>query len=122
MEVQVGDVAAQADQFGLLHLFWIASPVVKIVMIGLVVASIICWAIVFEKYMAVRKMHRSIEKFEQMFWSGQSLEDLYLTLGPRTNKGMASSSPNSSTSHASGAPLTKVKPNPQISCDTRTTP
>jgi biopolymer transport protein TolQ len=58
MEVQVGDVAAQADQFGLLHLFWIASPVVKIVMIGLVVASIICWAIVFEKFMAVRKMTR----------------------------------------------------------------
>ena len=89
MEVQVGEVATQAEQFGLLHLFWIASPVVKIVMIGLIVASIICWAIVIEKYVALRNMQRSTDKFEQMFWSGQSLEDLYLTLGPRNNKGMA---------------------------------
>ena len=90
MEVNVGEIGAQADQFGLLHLFWIASPVVKIVMIGLVVASILCWAIVFEKYMAVRKMKASMDKFEQLFWSGQSLEDLYLTLGPRSNHGVAS--------------------------------
>ena len=89
MEVQAGEVATQAEQFGLLHLFWIASPVVKIVMIGLIVASIICWAIVIEKYVALRNMQRSTDKFEQMFWSGQSLEDLYLTLGPRNNKGMA---------------------------------
>jgi biopolymer transport protein TolQ len=89
MEVQVGEVATQAEQFGLLHLFWIASPIVKIVMIGLVIASVVCWAIVIEKYVALRNMQRSTDKFEQMFWSGQSLEDLYLTLGPRNNKGMA---------------------------------
>ena len=89
MEVQVGEVATQADQFGLLHLFWIASPVVKLVMIGLIVASIVCWGIVIEKFVALRRMQRSIDKFEQLFWSGQSLEDPYLTLGPRTNMGMA---------------------------------
>ncbi len=89
MEVNVGDLAAQTDQFGLFNLFLIASPVVKFVMIGLVVASILCWGIVFEKWLAVRKMKSSMDKFEQLFWSGQSLEDLYLTLGPRSNKGMA---------------------------------
>jgi len=89
MEVNVGDLAAQTDQFGLFNLFLIASPVVKFVMIGLVVASILCWGIVFEKWLAVRKMKVSMDKFEQLFWSGQSLEDLYLTLGPRSNKGMA---------------------------------
>jgi biopolymer transport protein TolQ len=89
MEVNVGDLAAQTDQFGLFNLFLIASPVVKFVMIGLVVASILCWGIVFEKWLAVRKMKASMDKFEQLFWSGQSLEDLYLTLGPRSNKGMA---------------------------------
>ncbi len=56
MEVNVGDLAAQTDQFGLFNLFLIASPVVKFVMIGLVVASILCWGIVFEKWLAVRKM------------------------------------------------------------------
>ncbi|NNJ76887.1 MAG: protein TolQ [Anderseniella sp.] len=89
MEVNVGDLAAQTDQFGLFNLFLIASPVVKFVMIGLVLASILCWGIVFEKWLAVRKMRSSMDKFEQLFWSGQSLEDLYLTLGPRSNKGMA---------------------------------
>jgi biopolymer transport protein TolQ len=89
MEVKVGDLAAQTDQFGLFNLFLIASPVVKFVMIGLVLASILCWGIVFEKWLAVRKMKSSMDKFEQLFWSGQSLEDLYLTLGPRSNKGMA---------------------------------
>ena len=89
MEVKVGDLAAQTDQFGLVNLFLIASPMVKLVMIGLVVASILCWGIVFEKWLAVRKMKSSMDKFEQLFWSGQSLEDLYLTLGPRNNKGMA---------------------------------
>jgi biopolymer transport protein TolQ len=89
MEVNVGDLAVQTDQFGLFNLFLIASPVVKFVMIGLVLASILCWGIVFEKWLAVRKMRSSMDKFEQLFWSGQSLEDLYLTLGPRSNKGMA---------------------------------
>ena len=89
MEVNVGDLAAQPDQFGLFNLFLIASPMVKLVMIGLVVASILCWGIVFEKWLAVRRMKASMDKFEQLFWSGQSLEDLYLTLGPRNNKGMA---------------------------------
>lgn len=89
MEVKVGDLAAQTDEFGLFNLFLIASPMVKIVMIGLVVASVLCWGIVFEKWLAVRKMKASMDKFEQLFWSGQSLEDLYLTLGPRSNKGMA---------------------------------
>ena len=85
----MGDLAAQTDEFGLFNLFLIASPMVKLVMIGLVVASILCWGIVFEKWLAVRKMKASMDKFEQLFWSGQSLEDLYLTLGPRSNKGMA---------------------------------
>ncbi len=89
MEVKVGELAAQTDQFGLFNLFLIASPMVKLVMIGLIFASILCWGIVFEKWLAVRRMRSTMDKFEQLFWSGQSLEDLYLTLGPRNNKGMA---------------------------------
>lgn len=89
MEVKVGELAAQAEQFGLLNLFLIASPMVKLVMIGLVFASVLCWGIVVEKWLAVRRMRSTMDRFEQLFWSGQSLEDLYLTLGPRNNKGMA---------------------------------
>jgi biopolymer transport protein TolQ len=89
MEVEAGQIAAQTGSYSLLALFWQAHIVVKIVIIGLIGASIGCWAIVLEKFYAVAKAERASERFEQVFWSGQSLEDLYLTLGPRNNQGMA---------------------------------
>jgi biopolymer transport protein ExbB/TolQ len=55
-------------------------------MIGLIVASVVCWAIIFEKYYAIARARKASQNFEQMFWSGQSLEDLYLTLGPRGSR------------------------------------
>lgn len=89
MEVEAGQIAAQHGNFSMLGLFWQASPVVKIVMLGLIAASIGCWAIVIEKFYVVARAVRAADRFEQVFWSGQSLEDLYLTLGPRGNQGMA---------------------------------
>jgi biopolymer transport protein TolQ len=38
----------------------------------------------------VRRMGAANDRFEQLFWSGQSLDDLYLTLGPRESMGLAS--------------------------------
>jgi biopolymer transport protein TolQ len=88
MDVEAAQLATQAD-YSMLGLFLQATLVVKLVMIGLLLASILCWAIVFEKFMALRNMNRSIDRFEQQFWSGQSLEDLYLGLGPRQTEGAA---------------------------------
>ena len=88
MDVEAAQLATQAD-YSMLGLFMQATLVVKLVMIGLLLASILCWAIVFEKFMALRTMNRSIDRFEQQFWSGQSLEDLYLGLGPRQTEGAA---------------------------------
>lgn len=88
MEVEAGQLAAQ--QYTLFALFLQAHIVVKLVMIGLIAASVVCWAIIFEKFLSIAQARRASERFEQMFWSGQSLDDLYLTLGPRNNQGMAS--------------------------------
>jgi biopolymer transport protein TolQ len=88
MDVEATQLAAQAD-YSMLGLFLQATWVVKLVMIGLLLASVLCWAIVFEKFMALRNMNRSIDRFEQQFWSGQSLEDLYMGLGPRQTEGAA---------------------------------
>jgi biopolymer transport protein TolQ len=88
MDVQTTQLAAQAD-YSMIGLFMQATWVVKLVMIGLVLASVLCWAIVFEKFAALRKMNRAIDRFEQQFWSGQSLEDLYLSLVPRNAEGAA---------------------------------
>lgn len=89
MDVDLAQGVAQQADYSLIGLFLQAHIVVKLVIIGLVLASIWTWAIVFEKWVLVARTRRSTDRFEQMFWSGQSLEDLYLTLGPRSNHGMA---------------------------------
>jgi biopolymer transport protein TolQ len=70
----------QPGGFSLLELFWQAHPVVKFVMIGLLLASVWAWAIIFEKLFAFRRARREADRFEQMFWSGQSLDELYIGL------------------------------------------
>jgi biopolymer transport protein TolQ len=71
------------------QLFSDAHIVVKIVMVGLVLASIWSWAIILEKFFLYAKTRRETDKFEQVFWSGQSLEELYQALAQRRNTGMA---------------------------------
>ena len=89
MEVETGQVALNAGDASLWHLFWQASPLVKFVMVGLISASVICWGIVIEKIVVINRLVRASDRFEGMFWSGQSLEDLYLALGSRQMGGMA---------------------------------
>src|SRR5260221_13007593 len=83
------DQIAQGAHVSLWHLIMQASWPVFLVMIGLAAASVWCWAIIFEKFFAVRRLNGANDRFEQNFWSGQSLEDLYLALGTRNNLGLA---------------------------------
>ena len=75
---------ASHSGFSFVELFFGASPVVQIVMIGLLIASIWSWAIILEKLIAFRRARAEADRFEQTFWSGQSLDELYgsLTRGP----------------------------------------
>lgn len=85
---QVG-LAATSD-VTLLSLFLEAGLIVKLVMIGLVAASIWTWAIVVNKVMAFNRTKRQLDRFEDLFWSGQSLEELYRSLSERKkNTGMS---------------------------------
>jgi biopolymer transport protein TolQ len=59
------------------------------VLIGLLLASVWVWAIVIDKLIAFRRTRKSMDRFEQAFWSGQSLEELYRTLSSRPNTSMA---------------------------------
>jgi biopolymer transport protein TolQ len=59
------------------------------VMLGLLVASIWVWAIVIDKFVLFSRTRKSMDRFEQAFWSGQSLEDLYRNLSSRPNTSMA---------------------------------
>jgi biopolymer transport protein TolQ len=71
------------------QLFSNAHIVVKIVMIGLLAVSVWSWAIILEKFFLFAKTRKETDKFEQVFWSGQSLEELYQALAQRRNTGMA---------------------------------
>ena len=71
---------ATVGGFSFLELFLEAHVVVQAVILGLVIASIWSWAIVVEKFFAFRRARRESDYFENMFWSGQSLDELYAAL------------------------------------------
>ncbi|MEP0507796.1 MAG: protein TolQ, partial [Aurantimonas coralicida] len=77
-----------AGSVSLWDLFWQAGFIVKLVMIGLMAASVWTWAIIIDKSMRYGRFRRQLNKFESNFWSGQSLEDLYHNLSERKTSGM----------------------------------
>ena len=75
-----GSVSADMSIWGL---FVQADFVVKAVMIGLLLASFWCWAIIFEKVRRIRRLRLQASQFEETFWSGGSLDDLFDRIGSR---------------------------------------
>jgi biopolymer transport protein TolQ len=81
-----GDVAQlplTSSDLSIFGLFWSAHYIVKAVMVGLLVCSIWVWAIAIDKILLYGRMRRAMNRFEQTFWSGQSLEELYRSLSQR---------------------------------------
>ncbi|MET0367097.1 MAG: MotA/TolQ/ExbB proton channel family protein [Methylobacterium sp.] len=64
----------EAHDFSFLGLFLQADPIVKGVMILLVIASIACWTVVFEKIVRLAAARRQAKAFEAMVRSGGSLD------------------------------------------------
>jgi len=94
MESNVVDAALLAgsvtpDDFSMISLFMKADIVVKAVMTMLVLASIWCWAIIFEKTVTLRKLNARATDFEGAFWSGGSLDDLYDRIGVQPSDPMS---------------------------------
>jgi biopolymer transport protein TolQ len=88
--IQATPVAPGASGVDLWHLVMMASWPVFLVMIGLALASVWCWAVIVQKYFAFRKVKAADEKFEKAFWSGRSLEELYGALNNSQTVGTAS--------------------------------
>lgn len=83
-----GTTPPEVVDFSLLSLFLSADWVVKIVMIGLLAASVWCWAIIVDKTLLYGRAGREMNRFERVFWSGQSLEDLYRQMADKTTAGL----------------------------------
>ena len=82
-DVAANSLGGLAHDLSLWGLFVQADWVVKGVMIGLLLASVWVWAIIFEKLASLRRANRQADAFEDSFWSGGSLEDLYRREGER---------------------------------------
>ena len=54
-----------------------ASLVVQLVMAGLVLTSILSWALIFNKTFVLKNARRDSDEFERQFWSGTDLNRLY---------------------------------------------
>jgi biopolymer transport protein TolQ len=87
--VDAASLGAAAGDLSLWGLFLQADIVVKLVMIGLLAASVWVWAIVFEKWSSIRRVNKAADGFEDRFWSGGSLDDLYEQEGTRPAHPMA---------------------------------
>ena len=73
--------AAQELDFSLIALFARATLTVKLVMLMLFVMSFWSWAIIIRKHIAFRLARREAAVFDQAFWSGEPLDELFERIG-----------------------------------------
>ena len=70
-------MAEPASAHSLLDLVAQAGPVVKLVMLGLILASVYSWSVIFSKWIRFKKINRESNAFEDRFWSGGSVNALH---------------------------------------------
>jgi biopolymer transport protein TolQ len=59
------------------HLIASASLLAQIVLVLLVAASVLSWALIFAKRNTLKRINSEAEAFEDKFWSGGNLQDLH---------------------------------------------
>jgi biopolymer transport protein TolQ len=76
--------------YSLIDLILNASLVVQFVMLILVLASVISWTMIFNKYVLLKHSKNNADIFEEKFWSSEDLSPLYnrITAGRYKSIGM----------------------------------
>jgi biopolymer transport protein TolQ len=74
-----------AGGFSIVSTFLRADHVVQAVMLLLLLASLWSWTIIFNKLVALSSLKRKARRFEKLFWSGQSLDELYQQFAGRND-------------------------------------
>lgn len=79
MDGQVQSVVLDGSRadFSIWGMFASADIVVQTVMIALVLASLISWTVIFSTWLRLRRVNQEADRFEDRFWSGAALEELY---------------------------------------------
>ena len=79
------EITSIVTDFSLLSLFLRADFVVKSVIIILIVSSIWSWTIIISKIVTIRRLKKIENEFDEIFWSGNSFDDLYETFNYNQN-------------------------------------
>ncbi|MES9967193.1 MAG: protein TolQ [Sedimenticola sp.] len=93
-----------------IHLVANASPLVQLVMASLILASVISWTMIFDRAKVLKSARKSADKFEQRFWSGGDLGELFRSVDRESDDatGMAS------IFHAGFREFARLKKNPDV--------
>ncbi|MCC7272417.1 MAG: protein TolQ [Alphaproteobacteria bacterium] len=87
--VDAVNLGGAAHDLSIWNLFLQADIIVKVVMLALLFLSFWCWAVIFDKWSRLRRLNARAKEFEESFWSGGSLDDLYDRIGNRPADPMA---------------------------------
>ncbi|MEM8766777.1 MAG: protein TolQ [Pseudomonadota bacterium] len=68
------------EQLSIFELIANASALVQLVMASLVLASLTSWVMIFQRWLYLRRISVELEEFEDHFWSGIDLRELYREL------------------------------------------
>jgi len=74
--------------FTMWGMFAHATIAVQLVMIVLIMASVWCWAVIVDKWMQYRRARAEARVFDEAFWSGNPLDELFDQIGA-TPKGQS---------------------------------
>jgi len=75
--IQAVDLGSYTHDLSMWGLFMMADPIVKIVMLMLIAASVWSWSIIIQKRSVMSILNRRAKKFEDSFWSGEPLDKIY---------------------------------------------
>jgi biopolymer transport protein TolQ len=74
------------NDFSIIELFLQASLVVQAVMVLLLMASIISWIVIFERYFNLNRIKEANKIFEEQFWSGKDLNEIHTNIEELSNE------------------------------------
>ncbi len=69
-----------------LSYFITTNPVVQVVMIILLLASVISWAVIFQKWFGLGGARMAAKRFEKQFWKTEDLDELFLQVDKKGDK------------------------------------
>ena len=74
-------MAAAPQRLNPVQLFFDADIVVQVVMIGLLLAAVWTWAIIFTHSLRLRRINRQTEAYERDFWAASDIDSFHAKRG-----------------------------------------